>query len=492
MTRAFEPCDSGPGDGFERGVAGGAELWTGTAAPCAERRAMIDERLIRGVHLRGAVAINLISMIGIGPLITVPLVLGALHGPLSLVGWILGAGLALCDGFVWSELGSLFPGSGGTYGYLREAFGRNKLGRMLAFLFVWQTIFVAPLNQATGYIGFANYAGYLWPALGASAWGLKAVAILVGISTIFILFRSIGTISRIGVWFGVAAIATLLCVIVASYAHFSPTQALAMAPHDSLWDGLRAGLGQALIIAMYDYLGYNQSSCIGAEVHDPARTIPRSILISIVIVAVLYVSMQFGILGAIAWQSVVPLADGSLPPLGQHLASAVVERAFGVGAAGVVTVLVLMTAYASTYGNLLGYSRVPYAAAVDGVFLKPFAHVHGKHRFPDVALVAMGLLALPACLFPLDQVINALTAGIVLIQSFAQIGALFALRARGIQAPYRMWLFPIPALLALAGWIFIFFSAGAAAIAYGVGSLLVGTAVFLVWAGRQRKWPFAA
>ena len=127
-----------------------------------------DRKLVRAVDLRGAVAINAISMIGIGPLITIPLVLGALHGPLSLAGWLIGALLALCDGLVWAELGSLFPGSGGTYGYLREVFGRHGVGRLLAFLFAWQTVFVAPLNQATGYIGFANYAGYLFPALSAS------------------------------------------------------------------------------------------------------------------------------------------------------------------------------------------------------------------------------------------------------------------------------------------------------------------------------------
>lgn len=453
---------------------------------------MISARLIRGVDLRGAVSLNVISMIGIGPLITIPLVLGALHGPLSLVGWIVGALLALCDGMVWAELGSLFPGSGGTYGYLRETFGRHKAGRFLAFLFVWQTIFVAPLNQATGYIGFANYAGYLWPTLAASPWGIKALAIAVGLVTIATLYRNISAISKIGVILAGASLVTLVCVIVASYAHFAPVRAFALPAHDSLWDGLRAGLGQALIIAMYDYLGYNQSSCVGGEVHDPAKTIPRSIVISIVLVAILYVAMQLGVLGAIGWQSLIPLADGSLPPLGQHVASAVVEASFGTLAATVVTVLILVTAFASVYGNLLGYSRVPYAAAEDGVFLRPFAHLHPTHRFPDVSLVVMGVIALPACLFPLDAVINALTTGIVLIQSIAQIAALVALRSRGVRAPYRMWLYPIPAGLALVGWIYIFLTAGSAAIAFGVVSIAVGAVVYLGRAARAREWPFAA
>jgi amino acid transporter len=446
--------------------------------------------LIRGVGLRGAVAINVISMIGIGPLITIPLVLGALHGPLSLAGWVLGAGLALCDGLVWAELGSRYPGSGGTYGYLREVFGRRKLGRFLAFLFVWQTIFSAPLLQATGYIGFANYAGYLVPRLASSPWATKAVAVLVGVVTLLALYRAITSVARIGTWLAVGSIATLLCIIVASYAHFSGAQAFAPPPHDSLWEGLRAGLGQALIIAMYDYAGYFQSSAIGDEVRNPARTIPRSIVISIGLIATLYVVMQIGVLGAIPWQAIVPHADGSLPPAGAHVASTIVENAFGGGAALAVTVLILVTAFASVYGNLLGFSRVPYAAARDGVFLKPFAHVHPKLRFPDVSLLAIGLLALPACLFPLDQVINALTTSIVLVQAIAQIAALIVMRRRGVVAPYRMLLYPLPALIALAGWLYIFYAAGWSAITYGLLSLAAGAAVFLVRAARVREWPF--
>jgi amino acid transporter len=455
-----------------------------------ETTAPRDIHLVRGVHLWGAVAINAISMIGIGPLITIPLVLGALHGPLSLVGWLLGAMLALCDGLVWAELGSLYPGSGGTYGYLLEVFGKAKVGRLLAFLFVWQTIFVAPLNQATGYIGFANYAGFLVPAVARSPWALKGLAILVGIFTLIALYRGIKTISRVGIMLGVASVFTLICVIVASYAHFSPAQALALPHSDSIWSGLRAGLGQALIIAMYDYLGYNQSSCIGGEVHDPAKTIPRSILISIGLVAALYIAMQFGILGAISWKAIIPAADGSLPPLGQHVASTVVSTSFGPLAATLVTLLILLTAFASVYGNLLGYTRVPYAAAADGVFLRAFAHLNAKHRFPDVSLVVMGLLALVACLFPLDQVINALTTGIVLIQSIAQIVAVAAIRRRGITAPYRMWLYPVPALIALVGWIFIFQSAGGPAIFFGVVSLAAGTVAFFVRARHRSEWPF--
>jgi len=463
-----------------------------------------DAPLVRAVGLRGATAINVITMIGIGPLITMPLVLGALHGPLSLVGWILGALLALCDGLVWAELGSLYPHSGGTYGFLLETFGRATVGRLLAFLFVWQTVCTVPLILASGYIGFANYAGYLFPGLGASpmhwAWpelgmrvdALTLVAVGIGAVTIAVLYRGIASSSRIGVWLAAAALSTLLAVIIASYSHFSASQALALPPPDSLWDGLRAGLGSALVITMYDYAGYGTSSSIGGEIVSPATTIPRSIVMAIGVVAALYVTMQFGVLGAMPWQQFVPLADGSLPPLGQHLASAIVEQSFGVIAGGVVTVLILITAFASLFGNLLGSSRVPYAAAADGVFLRSFAHVHPAHRFPDVSLVAIGVLALGACVFSLDRIINALIAGVVLIQPIAQIAALAVLRARGVRAPYRMRWFPLPALLALAGWVWVFVSAGGPAITFGVVSLSVGAVIFGARAAVAREWPFTS
>ncbi len=449
-------------------------------------------RLIRGMGLPGALAVNVISMIGIGPLITIPLVLTALHGPLSLVGWLAGAVLALCDGLVWAELGALLPGSGGTYGYLLEIFGRARFGRLLAFLFVWQTLFFAPLTLASGYIGFANYAGYLFPGIAASHAASTALAVAIGLVTLFALYRAIGTISKIGIVLAAAAVSTLACVIAASYAHFSAAQAVALPAHDSVWAGLRAGLGQALIIAAYDYFGYNQANSIGDEIVEPARTLPRSIVAAIALVALLYVTMQFGVLGAVPWQSVVAGADGTLPPLGQHLASSIVERAFGAHAAVAVTVLILVTAFASVYGVLLGSSRIPYAAAVDGVFLRGFAHVNRAGRFPDVALVTLGVLALPACFFTLDQVINALTTGIVLIQSIAQIVALAFVRARGVRSPYRMWSYPLPALVALAGWLFLFFSAGAAAIAFGIITLAAGATIFLGRSALRREWPFAA
>jgi amino acid transporter len=418
--------------------------------------------LERGVGLRGALAVNVIAMVGIGPLITIPLVLGALHGPLSLAGWIGGALLALCDGLVWAELGARIPGSGGTYAYVRSAFGPH--GAFFAFLFAWQTVFSAPLLLATGYIGFANYAGYLVPAL-ANPLAVKLVAIGTGVVTLVALYRRVGRATGIGVVLAGATLVTLAITIGAAYAHFDPVRALALDPGTSPWAGLRAGFGAALVIAMYDYIGYGAASALGEEVRAPQHSLPRAILIAIGLVGAFYV---------------VPAADGTLPPLGAHIASAVVENAFGVPAAILVTLLVLVTAFASTFGNLLAFSRIPFAAARDGRFPRSFAHLDPSGHFPDVALVTIGVLALPACLFPLDAVIDALIAAGILVQSIAQIAALALLRQRTPAAPFRIPVYPLPALIALAGWVFLFFSSGRQAMLYGSVTIAAGALVYAI------------
>jgi amino acid transporter len=447
--------------------------------------------MIRGIDLRGAVALNAITMIGIGPLITIPLVVANLHGSVALWAWIVGAAIACCDGLVYAELGSLYPGSGGTYVFLREAFGSRTWGRFFAFLFAWQFVLSTPLLLASGYIGFAHYAGYFWAPLANDARLQGIVAAALGIATLVLLYRPIRAIGAIGVALAGVAVATLGSLVVAGVAGGSAAQAFTGDPKTPLVAALVGGLGPSLVIALYDYLGYGQATTIGDEVRDPARTLPRSILISVLGVAALYVATQLGVLAVIPWHELVPAKpDGAPPALANYVASSVVERVWGTWPARIVTVAVLITAFASTYGNLLGASRVPYAAARDGVFFRPFARLSARGRFPDVSLVVIGLLALPACFLSLGDAINALTAGLVIVQSIAQIGALAALRARGARAPYRMWLYPLPALVALGGWIVIFYASGAKAIAFGLVSLAVGVLAFAFRAWRAREWPF--
>jgi amino acid transporter len=448
--------------------------------------------MIRGIDLRGAVALNAITMIGIGPLITIPLVVANLHGSTALWAWIVGAAIACCDGLVYAELGSLYPGSGGTYVFLREAFGNRTWGRFFAFLFAWQFVISTPLLLASGYIGFAHYAGYFWAPLANDTRVQGIVAAGLGIVTLVVLYRPIRVIGAIGVALAGVAVATLGSLVVAGFARGSAAQAFAGDAKTPLVAALLGGLGPSLVIALYDYAGYGQATTVGDEIRDPARTLPRAILISVLGVAALYVATQLGVLAVIPWHELVPATpDGAPPALANYVASSVVERVWGTWPARIVTVAVLVTAFASTYGNLLGASRVPYAAARDGVFFRPFARLSARGRFPNVSLVVLGLIALPACFLSLGDAINALTAGIVIVQSIAQIGALVALRARGTRAPYRMWLYPIPALVALGGWIAIFYASGPKAIEFGIVSLAIGVLAFAIRSRRAREWPFA-
>ncbi|HEY2475482.1 MAG TPA: amino acid permease [Candidatus Cybelea sp.] len=444
----------------------------------------------RAIDLRGAIAINVITMIGIGPLVTIPLVIAALGGPLALVGWIAGAVVALCDGLVWAELSSRFPGSGGTYIYLRETFGAQRLGRALAFLFNWQFLLYAPCLLASGYIGFVNYAAYFYPPLANTALH-DAAAVAIGCITILLLYRRTSEVSALGSVLAVAATLTVALVALAGLTHADFARAFHLTGPIRFGGGLLAGFGTALYITLYDYVGYADVALLGDEVIRPKRTIPLSIVLSVVIVAVLYILLQVGVLGVVPWQSLLD-AHGAPTAQAQYVGALVVERTWGPVAADAVTLLVLITALASLYGNLLGFSRISFAAARDGAFLPAFARLHPRKDIPHVALLAVGALSLIASFFTLDQVIAFLIAGIVLIQGVAQVLALAVLRRGSAPAPFRMPLYPLPALVALAGWLLAFFASGAGAIALGVGWLVTGGIVYLIAAARGRWWPFLA
>jgi amino acid transporter len=437
--------------------------------------------MIRGVGLRSATAINVATMVGAGPFITLPLVVAALGGSVSAAAWLVGALIALCDGLVWAELASRFPRSGGTYAYLREAFGARGAGRLLAFLFVWQFLFWAPLTIASGYIGFAQYAAYLIPALAAPL-PTHLIAAAVGLLTLAALYRAIPQVARLGLVLGTVALVTLIVVAGAGFAH--PRAPLAEMFHATLALGFALpALGSALVITLYDYAGYADVCALGEEVIAPARTIPRAVVLSVCCVGAAYLLLNLGVVTALTPHEIAASST---------VAALVAERALGVPFAVVVTLAVLATAFGSTYGLLLAAARVPYAAAKDGDFLAPFARLHPSGRFPHVALVAIGLLALPASLLPLDAVIKALTAGIVLVQGVGQVVALALVRGVRPDAPFRVPLYPLPPLVALCGWLFLFWSSGAAAIAFGLVTLALGALVFLIRAWRRRSWPFAA
>ena len=448
--------------------------------------------LLRRFGLLQATALNMSNMIGIGPFITIPLLMSALNGggPQAMLGWIVAVAISIADGMVWSELGAALPGSGGSYVYLREAFGRETFGRLMAFLFIWQFILSGPLEIASGYIGFAKYFGYLWPHMtpAQTNWLIAGVGAL----NIVLLYRQISSIGRITVALWVGTILTTVAVIFTGLRHFDSKLAFdfpAGAFDFSL--GFCFGLGAASRIGVYDYLGYYDICYIGEEVREPGKVIPRSIIFSIAAVALIYFSMNLSIIGVVPWREFVP-AEGN--PKADFVVSLFMEKIYGKNIAFAFTVMVLWTAFASCFALLLGYSRIPYAAAQDGGFFKIFGRLHPKKRFPHASLLVIGLIAVACSFLPLGAVIDALLTTRILVQFIGQVAAVVLLRRRApnLARPFRMGLYPLPAVLALAGWLFIFSTSGLKFIAYGLGTLGLGFVAFLLWAAHTRRWPFVS
>ena len=355
--------------------------------------------LQRRFGLLHATALNMINMIGIGPFITIPLLMTALGGPQAMLGWVVALVIVICDGMIWSELGAAMPHSGGSFGYLREAFGRERLGRLMAFLFVWQFILSGPLEIASGYIGFSQYLGYIWPS--ASPRLLLGVAAVVGLLNIALLYRRITSIAKITVSLWVGTLLTTAAVIATGALHFDPKVAFDFPPGAFTFSlGFLLGLGAASRVGVYDYLGYYDICYIGDEVENPGRVIPRSILISTLAVAVIYFVINLSIIGVVPWREFVP-ADAH--PQSAFIVSIFMEKIYGPNVATVFTLMVLWTAFGSVFALLLGYSRIPYAAARDGYFFAPFARLHPTAGFPTVSLIVLGVIAIAACLFSLGR-----------------------------------------------------------------------------------------
>src|SRR5262249_20534185 len=331
---------------------------------------------------------------------------------------VFGAVLAMCDGLVWSELAASLPLAGGSYQYLKEIYGSQRFGRMASFLYVWQFTFSAPLSIASGCVGLAQYAVFLlpkldyviashtlsfsWPVIGSMTFAMAitratSLAILACLFAVFLAYRRIsfaGVLANL-LWIGV--IGTVAWVIVAGLTHFNPKLAFDFPPNAfRLNHAFFTGLGAAMLIATYDYWGYYNIAFLGEEVKDPGRNIPRAIIYSIVAVAAIYIVMNAGILGVVPWRELQQAAETNTRT---YVISSMMQSLYGPFAGRLAAVLIMWTAFASIFSVILGAARVPYAAARDGNYFRVFSHVHSTGQFPDISLVAIGLLASFFCLF---------------------------------------------------------------------------------------------
>jgi APA family basic amino acid/polyamine antiporter len=436
-----------------------------------------------------ATALNMTNMLGAGPFITIPLLMSAMAGPQALLGWIVALVIVICDGMVWSELGAAIPGSGGSFHYLRQAFGPERFGRLMGFLFVWQFILSGPLEIASGYIGFANYAGYIWK--GITRGDVLILITVVGLINIALLYRRIESIATITISLWAGTLVTVLAVIGAGAMNFNPAVAFDFPPGAFDFSlGFFLGLGAATRVGIYDYLGYYDVCYIGDEVKDPGRVIPRSIVISTAAVALIYMAINLSIIGTISWREFVP---ASAHPESNFIVSTFMERIYGTRVATIFTLFILWTAFASAFALLLGYSRIPYAAAESGYFFSAFGKLHSTRRFPYVSLLVIGGISIVAGFFSLGVVIDALIVTRILVQFMGQVVGVMLLRrsAPDMPRPYRIWMYPLPALVALAGWIFVFATTDVRVILFGLGVLALGGVAFLLWSRAAARWPFA-
>lgn len=442
--------------------------------------------LDRGLSLTQATATNLLVMIGIGPFLTIPFMLSAMDGPHILYAWIAGAVLAFCDGLVYAQLGAALPGSGGPYVYLREAYQPFGLGRLMGFLFIFQTMLVAPLSIASGAVGFADYLRVFWTGMGSATHDLIAAGVAAVVTAL--LYRSIRDVGRLSVallWIVALAVGW---VIAAGLWRFSIAQAFAF-PERALTmnRNLLERTGAVALLAMYNYGGYNNVCNIAEEVRAPVRNVPRAIVLSIAVVVLLYIVMSTVIIGVIPWREAAET---------RAIASVFIERsmptpALGRMAARLMTALILVVTASSLYGLVLGYSRVPFAAARDGQFFPVFARVHPTKRFPHVSLVTLGALAVPFCFFSLGRIVSWL----ILVQIVSQFiwqcaGVMLLKRYRSdIAQPFVMWPYPVPALAALALWAYVFLSAPLDGQLFAAAFLAAGVAAYAAFARSGRTRP---
>jgi len=439
--------------------------------------------LQRRLGIINATSINMSNMVGIGPFITISLILATLGGPQSYLAWIVGVIIALADGLVVAELGAALPAAGGTYVFLREGYGPKSWGRLLAFLFVWQILFAGPLEIASGNIGLVQYLKVFWP--GMTPLQMKLTAAGIGVFLIFSLYRKITDIAKMMFWLWITMIITTGWVMVTGLLNFDPALAFNLPPdafriNREFFSGLGTGTAQVL----YLFLGYYQVCYLGAEVKNPGKTIPWAVVISIVAVAIINVTISFGFIGVVPWEEA--MKSGSLGADFMH-------RVYGPWGEKLLAGLIIVTAFASIYALLLGYSRVPYAAAQDGVFLRWLGELHPTKEFPHRSLLLIGIGAVIASFFSLEEVILALMAARILIQFTAQTIAAFLIRKNrpDIHRPFKMWFYPLPALISLAGYLYVFSSLGMRYILFGTLTLGLGILAFLLLARMTRQWPFS-
>lgn len=440
--------------------------------------------LVRALGLGQATMLNMIDMVGIGPFVALPIILSTFAGQFSLVPWLIGALVSLADGVIWAEMGAAWPEAGGSFIFLQKLY-RGRLGRMFAFLYSMQTSIHLPLVITSASLGLVNYLKYV---VVLDFWQTKAVMIGIVIIVVALLYRKISSVGKIGTVMSVIMVLMLVgTIITGGIAYDSNLMAANTASHYGFsgWQNTAFWIliGQFTSKTVYAYLGYYNTCNIGGEIKNPTKNIPRSILLSIVFIAILYIAMQWVVAGAI---------PASLIKTGNEpLLSILFEKVYGKEIAYFVTAILVIVACSSLFALMLGYSRIIYASAKEGLHFKPLAHLHPTKHFPDYVLLVFGGIAIVFCLLFSEPsvVFSFIVITRIFIQFIPQAVGVILMRVqkRKAELPFRMPLYPLPAIVSIIAWLFLFFSANKQSIRYILIGLVVAVGIYFLFFDKKTK-----
>jgi len=453
-----------------------------------------------------AIGLNTMNMFGTGPFITIPFVVAATDpaGPQALLGYAMAAFACMNDSLIWSELGSIWPDSGGSYVYLRELYGRNKFGRLMAFLFVWQIMVSGPMECASGFIATAQYISYIDG--NNSYWHHAGIAFIMCLLTIFALYREIDDVGSITIVLWIATLMAIIFVIIVGYTTFDTEL---IQPHPEAFnDGgkLFMSLGIAARYAVYDFTGYYDVNFVGKEVQNPTRTIPIACISTCCVVACVFFLVDVAVMGSLEWRAehggyvrLVQSGDNSANYIMAIFCETHISRSFAI----FFTLVVAVTIFGSCFSFMIGLAQIPYTAAKDGYFYDWLSHEHPTMRgLSDYSLLFVGAISCLFCFVELSVVIEGMLTMQLLIQFIAQsVGLIYYRYYLPIneqeKGAFNVPWFPLPNIIQIIIFSFIFLTTdnyliknGTPLMEVALLFLITGIVFYFLWAKNKGFWPY--
>jgi len=448
-----------------------------------------------------ACSLNTMNMFGTGPFITIPYCLATIDpvGPHCLIGYSLACFACMCDSFVWGELGSIWPHSGGSYVYLKHTYGKNGWGKFMGFMFIWQFFISGPAELASGYIAISEYLLYIFDT--QEYWTRVGMSLTVCLITSLILFRTKDLIGSVALFLWTVTGFAMLFAIIAGFSNFDTDNI--KAPSDAFSDTgkLLLGIAATTRFGVYDMTGYYDVCSFGDEVINPRKNIPASCVITCMVVAAIYIGVYVAVISALDWRAYIHQYEDDWDggePFG--IMSIFTEQLVSKDFSYFITIVVCITIFGSNFAQLCGYAYLPYAAAHDGYFFEIFKE-KSPNGLPYYSLLTVCMISALWCFFSLDIVIDAMTTLLVLVQFVGQsVGLMLYKYYHADELPEDRWkmpLYPLPCIVQIVIFSFIFLTTDNWIISGSdpilEGSLIVlwiGVVMFLMTQRVKNDWPF--